>query len=295
MRQFNASVVVEWHILWYYLPMHIRIRRTLFWIAVVLFFAVAFITIRYAQGYIYDFEARRFVRTGAIAVAANTDAKLFIDDEYAGDLSIVTHRAGKTRLDPGSHTVRLVRDEWSAWSKEVIVEEGLLTDFGHVLLLPTDEAGIAALQDEASRSLVESFTLADATPTPSPTPRPRGATPTPLPRVDDGDFMLWGTGLFRRDGTASGSFIADGVLGFQAQDDRVLWWTQHEVWVYWNRDTGDQPLHKAGDRELLGRWTTRIKDAAWFRDRYHVVVDLGTQGYRVLELDTRGGMNVVRF
>ncbi|HXK36928.1 MAG TPA: hypothetical protein VJ553_05085 [Candidatus Paceibacterota bacterium] len=275
--------------------MHIRIRRTLFWVAVVIFFAVAFITIRYAQGYVYDFDARRFVRTGAIAVSANTDAKLFVDDEFAGELSLVTHRAGKTRLEPGSHAVRLVRDGWSAWSKEVIVEEGFLTEFGHVLLLPTDDIGIAALRDEASRSLSESLTLADATPLPSPSPRPKGITPTPLPRVDAGDFMLLGTGLFLRDGTASGSFIADGVLGFQADNDRVLWWTQNEVWVYFSRDTSDQPLHKAGDRELLGRWTSRVRGAAWFRDRYHLVIDLGTQGYRVLETDSRGGMNVVRF
>jgi hypothetical protein len=275
--------------------MHIRIRRTLFWVAVLLFFVVAFITIRYAQGYVYDFEARRFVRTGAIAVSANTDAKLFVDDEFAGELSLVTHRAGKTRLEPGSHTVRLVRDGWSPWSKEVIVEEGFLTEFGHVLLLPTDDIGIAELHDEASRSLNESLTLADATPLPSPSPKPQGSTPTPLPRVDSGDFMLWGTGLFLSDGTASGSFIADHVRGFQAENDRVLWWTQNEVWIYYSRDTGDQPLHTAGDRELLGRWTSRVRGAAWFRDRYHLVIDLGTQGYRVLETDSRGGMNIVRF
>jgi hypothetical protein len=74
----------------------------------------------------------------------------------------------------------------------------------------------------------------------------------------------------------------------------VLYWTRNELWVSWERATDYQPYRAAGDRELIARWSVPIARAAWFRDRDHIVVDLGIT-YRVLETDTRGGTNIVRF
>jgi hypothetical protein len=91
--------------------------------------------------------------------------------------------------------------------------------------------------------------------------------------------------------------VAERVLGFSPADDgdRVLWWTRNELWILWDRDVGQQPVRTAGERLLLSRWTIPIVRAAWFRDREHVVVDLGTSGYRIVETDTRGGVNSIRF
>lgn len=269
-----------------------RTRRILFWIAVVLFGTASWVAVRYAQGYQYDFTAGRFVRTGAIAVSANTDARLFIDDRLIGSLSFLGRSAGQGRLNPGTHIIRLVRDGWSEWHKEALVEEGRLTEFPHVLLLPTDEDSLEALRSEASSSLDGARTLADA---PSPSPVPRGL-PTPAPEVVVDRWALRGTQLWEMD-TASGSLIAERVLGFSPADgnDRILWWTRNELWVLWDRAVDEQPAREEGERLLLSRWTTPIAGAAWFRDRDHIVVDLGALGYRVVETDTRGGVNSVRF
>lgn len=265
-----------------------RARTVLFWLATILFACSSWAVIKYAQGYTYNFEEGRLIRTGALAVSANTDATLFVDHAEAGSLSFVAKRAGRDRLMPGLHTIQLVRDGYSAWQKEITVHEGELVDFPNALILPTDAENIDILEEEASRSLQETLTLADATP----------AAPSV---VTDGRLQLQGQHLYLLDETrpdvlASASLLAERVLGFQSSDnnDRVIWWTRNEVWIHWLRDTTYQPYRSGDERILLGRWTVPLQGAAFFRGRNHVVVDLGWQIYRVLEVDTRGGVNVIR-
>ena len=255
-----------------------KTRRILFWAAVLIFGLASWIAVRYAQGYKYDFSASRFIRTGTISVTANTSAKVFIDDKLVGTLSYFGNHDGQSGLLPGRYDVRLVRDGYSAWSKTVQVQEGLVTDFSAVMLLPTDEASLPALRTEAAADF-----------------RTITALPAGAKTVTGGIWQLRGTDLWRIDGVASGSPVARGVLGFQALDDRVTWFSHNEVWVLWVRPTNDQPFRTAGQQELVTRWSVPILHAAWFRDHAHVVVDLGSQGFRVIETDTRGGTNIVRF
>lgn len=275
-----------------------RTRRGLFWFAVLLFIGSSWIIIRYAEGYKYDFGTNHFVRTGAFSVSANTDAKLFVNDRLVGSLSLIRHDGGQDRLLPGTYTIRLVRDGWSSWRKDIIIQEGLLTDFPSVLILPTDESSQQDLQQEIAQDIHGSFTLRSTplptvSPTPSPSPKPH-RTPSPTPEVQIGTWLLRGTQLFNT--AASPSLVAEQVLGFAPIDGnaRVFWWTRNELWVLWVRSTDYQPYHVAGDRELVSRWSVPILGAAWFRDRDHIVVDLGSSGYRVLELDTRGGLNIIK-
>lgn len=271
-----------------------RTRRVLFWVACIIFGLASYGAVRYAQGYKYDFATRTFVRTGAIAVTANTDAQLSIGDRLVGPLSFLGRRAGRDRLLPGSYTVRLVRDGWSPWHKEAVVQEGLLTDFPSVMLLPMDEESQPELIAEFTEALEGPRTNADATPPPpAPSGQPRVSSP---PQVSLGEWLLV-KGTLRFMDTASGSVVATNVLGFSPTDnnDRVLWWTRNELWVQWAHNTNYQPYRAEGEIEMLARWTTAITGAAWFRDRDHIVVNLGSQGYRVVETDTRGGINIVRF
>ncbi|MCC6934299.1 MAG: hypothetical protein IT406_01205 [Candidatus Yanofskybacteria bacterium] len=258
-----------------------RTRRILFWFAVVVFFVATWVVIRYAQGYAYDWKSGQFVRTGAIAVTVNTSGQLFVDDRLSGSTSFLGNRAGQDRLLPGSYTVRLVRDGYSTWRKEAVVQEGLLTDFPSILLLPLDDAALIDLKREASVSL----SLARL---PS---EPHKASVG----VTDGTFALKGTTLWRTD-AASASVVAESVLGFARPTDgsRVLWWTRNDLWVVWLRNTDYQPFHSEGDRQLITRISVPIRRAAWFRGRDHIVVDLGSQSYRVVEIDTRGGVNIIK-
>lgn len=281
------------------------IRRLLFWFAVLVFGTASIVSVLYAQGYKYDFSQKVFVRTGAISVTANTSAQLAINDRLIGSSSFLSNRIGNNKLLPGTYSIRLIRDGYSSWHKTVLVQEGLLTDFPHALLLPMDDAALPDLKDEIIKAMTATHTLADRTPIPtpspvvstSPTPRPR-KTPTPIPipkEIVADSYMLRGTMLYRinRDPVEK---ISDGVVGFAVTSDgsRLLWYTHDELWVMWLSNTDDQPFHVAGEREQITHFVVPIVRAAWFRGTNHIVVDLGVSGYRVVEIDTRGGVNITK-
>ncbi|MEK7638357.1 MAG: PEGA domain-containing protein [Patescibacteria group bacterium] len=260
-----------------------RTRRIIFWLAVIAFGLASWVVIKYAQGYIFDWNSNAFVRTGAIAVTVNTGASLFVNDTKTGDTSFLGNRAGRDRLAPGTYQIKLVRDGYSGWRKTIEVREGMLTDFPTVLLLPSDEASQPALKAEASVSLAESRTLKNAPPK------------MVHPEVSIGDFALSGTQLWDMR-IASGSIIAKNVLGFTVADNtsRLLWWTRNELWVLWLRNTDYQPFRTEGERQAVTRFSVPIIRAAWFRDYDHIIVDLGHQDYRVIETDARGGLNIIK-
>lgn len=274
-------------------------RRVLFWLAVLVFAGASAVAVLFAQGYKYDFTRRVFVRTGGIAVTTNVDATLTVNGHPASAMSFLAHSTGVDRLLPGTYQVVVTKDNYSTWKKTAAVQEGLLTDFPHILLLPTDRASSASLRAEITLALKQSLTVADATPTPtvSPTPRTRTRKPSPTPTPTEitlNDFTLHNTTLTRTiDGQPT--VIADGVLGFALTDnnDRILWWTPHELWVLWIDNTDYQPYHVADDRERISPFSDAITRAAWFRDRDHIVVDVGDQGYRVVETDTRDSVNTI--
>jgi hypothetical protein len=260
-----------------------RTRRVLFWVAVIFFAFASWVVVKYAQGYVYDLTLHAFVRTGAVAVTANTGATFIVNGIQTGTTSFLGNRAGKDRLKPGTYTIQLSRDGFSAWRKVALVKEGMLTDFPHAMILPTDDASVVELKAEASNSFSETLTLKNSAPKSKP------------PQVAVGDFLLNGTQLLDIR-TASMSLVADHVLGMTMADDssRILWWTQTELWVMWLRGTDYQPFRAERERELVMRFTSPIMRAAWFRDNDHIIVDMGGRIYRILETDSRGGINVIR-
>jgi hypothetical protein len=251
----------------------------LFGIAVVVFSITSWIATRYAQGYMIDVATWSFVRTGAIAISTNTSAKLFIDDVLVGQTSFLGNNAGKDRLAPGIHEVTIYKEGWSSWHKAVNVEAGRLTDFPSVLLLPLSEG----FQGEARSESEQAFALA------------RVASRSPITLEFSGDqYVTLAKGKLFDAPIASGSLLADHVLGIaRGGSDRLLWWTNNEIWILWRSATNYQPLRVQGERSLIARFRTPIIRAGWY-DAEHVVVDMGSAGMLIFETDMRGGQNVIR-
>ena len=113
-----------------------KTRWIIFYIAVIVFFAASYVTVVFALGYQYDFSARAFVRMGSFRVVANTDADVSINDKRVGSLSFLGHSFSKGRLLPRSYTVRLHRDGYHEWKKNVEIVAGRFEDFPKVVLLP---------------------------------------------------------------------------------------------------------------------------------------------------------------
>ena len=268
-------------------------KRWLFYSAVVAFALLSYVIIIYAQGYKYSFSEAKFFRTGSINVKSNEDAKVYLNGKFLNSTSFFGNSYTISGLLPKQYTVRLQKDDYSSWQKKVSVEEGLVNDYSRILLLPESGEAKEKLKTEIKDIL---YPTPKPTPTPSakPTPKPspsKTSTPSPSPESTDPFFVKNGV-LFKNMENGETERLAYLVSGFEVSPDKrkLVWWSEGELWVIWLSDTDYQPYHKAEDKELITKFSFKIKKADWFRDSDHVVVDSG--GFKVIEIDKRGGLNV---
>ncbi len=270
-------------------------KRWLFYSAVVIFALLSYVVILYAQGYKYSFSEAKFFRTGAIFVKANEGADVYMNGKFLDSTSFFGSSYSIRGLLPGQYMILLQKDNFSSWQKKVSVEEGLVNDYSRILILPKSGNEAMALKKEVIDLLYPTPKL---TPTPSPsvksTPKPlpsKTPTPTPIPASTDPFYIKNGV-LFKNMENGETERLAYFVAGFAISPDgkKLTWWNKNELWIMWLSDTDYQPYHKAGDKDLITTFSTKIKNASWFRDSDHIVVD--SNGYKVVEIDKRGGLNI---
>src|SRR3989344_4194899 len=208
-----------------------KTRRIILTIAIVVFLMLTYVAVFYAQGYKYSFEDGEFLRTGAIYLKANNDAEVYFDNELVGTTSFLGDSFSKSRLLPGEYKVTVTRDGYSVWEKQVYVEEGFLTEFSKIMILPEKE-------DERLELVKEIELILYSSPSPSPTPstsaRPlptKKPTPSPSPTPISDPFYIEGNKLYRN--SANPDVIADNVVGFalSRNDNKLAWWnSNNEIW-----------------------------------------------------------------
>ncbi|HWA64349.1 MAG TPA: carboxypeptidase-like regulatory domain-containing protein [Candidatus Paceibacterota bacterium] len=289
--------------------MHRTTRRIIFYICLCIFVAASYVVILYAQGYRYSFAESRFTRTGALDVKINTPAHVFIDGEDRGATSFLSNVGGVDGLVPGTYTVSVRKDGYSVWQKKVSIEEGFVQHFPHVLILPQTGQDAENVRQEITALLYP--------PTPSPTasasvspsisamPKPTATkkptlspspTATPYPTTP---FFIDKNTLYVQ-GQDQPQAIAQNISVAYLSDDhqKVMWISGGQIWVYWLSASDYQPFHEAGDIAMIASFKSPIKAVAWFRDSDHIVADIGTSVsplYKVVELDTRGGLNTISY
>lgn len=269
-------------------------KRWLFYSAVVIFALLSYVVILYAQGYKYSFSESKFFRTGSIFVKTNEDSKVYLNDKFLNSTSFFGNSYTIGGLLPGQYSVRLQKDNFSSWQKKVLVEEGLVNDYSRIMLFPKSGDEAVALKEEITDLL---YPVLKSTPTPSvkPTPKPspaKNVTPSPSTAPTTPFYIKNGV-LFKNMENGETERLAYLVVGFALSPDgnKIVWWNSNELWVMWLSDTDYQPYHKAGDKDVITRFSIKIKNAAWFRDSDHVVVD--SDDYKIVEIDKRGGLNIV--
>ena len=67
------------------------------------------------------------------------------------------------------------------------------------------------------------------------------------------------------------------------------------MWVVWLEGQQYQPGQSEENKELVTRFSSPISGLAWFRDDHHLAVRFGKTEfrYRIAEIDTRGGINII--
>lgn len=264
-----------------------RTKRILFYSALAVFLVLSYVIILYAQGYKYSFSDNRFFKTGAIYLKVNTDADVYMNDKFLGNTSFFGNSYRIEGLLPGKHIIRIQKENYSSWQKSVTVDEGFVSEFSKVLLIQQNEKD----QEGLNKEIALIFPKPISTPLISPKAAKSTASPTPMLMPTDELFAIK-KGVFSTTGEDPEK-LAENVKGFVPSKDknRVAWWTANEIWVMWLNDANYQPYHKKRDKELIARFSAQIKNVAWFRDEDHLIID--SNGYKILEIDTRGGINIV--
>lgn len=287
-------------------------RRIIFYLATIIFLAAGYVVLLYAQGYRYSFADARFTRTGAVSLRVNTQAEVFVNGVMKDTTSFITNSSSIGGLLPGPYTVSVQKDNYSRWQKKVTVQEGFVQDFPHVLLLPLSGTDYDNVVTEV-QNLLHPPTLPILSPTPSATqnressipssnsknlkgigttPRP-SPSPSPTPNVSAPFYIDRGTLYVQStDGDGPVSIASSVTKVYQSDDSqKLIWAIGNQVWIYWLYDQNEQPFHKQGDIAVIGKFSAPVKATAWFRDSAHIAVDAGA--YKILELDTRGGQNII--
>lgn len=237
-------------------------------------------------------------------VKANTSADVLINNKLMTSTSLLGNSASVGGLLPATYTLSVQKEGWSSWQKKVTITAGFVEDFNHVMLLPQTGQDKENVKQEIHDLLYPVVASPSMSPTPlhspSPTPKPKtkpSPTPTPTPSatpdtskpyyMDNGSLYV----------TVLGSTpvrIAGNVIVAPSDDgQKIAWFSDSQLWVYWLTDTNYQPVHHAGDVALVAHFNSSIKAIHWFRDNDHIALD--SAGFKVIEIDTRPGLNIINF
>ena len=279
-------------------------RRILFYCAIALFVGVGYIVLIYAQGYQYSFSEQKFIRSGALYINVNTSASVLINGKLKASTSLLGNSASVGGLLPATYTVSVQKEGWSVWQKKVTIVAGFVEDFNHVMLLPQTGQDKENVKQEIHNLLYPTVASPSFTPSPavSPTPTPKKspkptATPTPSPSPTpyiNERYYIDNGALYVRAEDGPLKIAGDVKIAALSEDEQKLaWFTNGQLWVYWFSDTNYQPVHFAGDIALVAHFNYPIKAIHWFRDDDHIALD--ASGLKIIEIDTRPGLNIINF
>lgn len=107
-------------------------RRIIFYLFLVFFIILVPIIILYARGYAFDWEEKEIVATGGIYLKSYpTKAETYLDNKLKGKTNKFL-----MRLIPKNYTIKIVKENYHIWQKDLIVKPELITKADNILLLP---------------------------------------------------------------------------------------------------------------------------------------------------------------
>ena len=106
---------------------------------VLVFALIAPVIIMYSQGYRFDVKKMKFLETGGIYVKTMPgDAIVTIDDELINKTSGFSRDLLVQNLLPESHAVKIEKEGYHSWTKNLIVEEKKVAEAKYVILFPNN-------------------------------------------------------------------------------------------------------------------------------------------------------------
>lgn len=255
-------------------------RRVYLSVLTLIFFVAAPAVALYATGYRIssDFE---IIKTGGIHVEVPTSGALFyLDDEFAGSGTIFQKSFFTQNLTPGVYTVRVEKEGYLPWQKELEVFPTVISD-ARALLLPENpvltlipdvvdggaRAGTRAIENPRYREILDAFAATST-----------GVVGAPLGATTTVHYNNATTTVYERSGVG-------------------LWIDEAGLHAWWLRDAEDSPYvfckYTECEREIVV-WSQaeEISHFDFFPDSNVFVALERSDGVVITELDTRAPQNI---
>ncbi len=105
----------------------------------VLFFVGAPLAIFYAQGYRFNFDERKLVKTGGFFIKASpAQCMVYIDDEFTKNTDFIFGESFIKNLLPKEYKIRVEKNGYVSWEKTLRVEKEMVTKAENITLFQKD-------------------------------------------------------------------------------------------------------------------------------------------------------------
>lgn len=138
-----------------------KTRRIIFYLFLMAFLILVPAIILYARGYTFDFEKKTIVATGGIYLKSYPSrAEIYINDKLRGKTNKFIRR-----LIPKSYQIKIAKENYHPWQKNLLVKSGLVTKADNIFLVPFNpKIFLVATESPAYISFLEEpYSLSEVT------------------------------------------------------------------------------------------------------------------------------------
>ncbi|MDD4830891.1 MAG: PEGA domain-containing protein, partial [Candidatus Pacebacteria bacterium] len=114
--------------------------RTFLFLIVSFFFVLGAVSaVFYAQGYRFDFNNFKYLKTGGIFVKVSpSNAKVFLDGKLIGRTQFINDYLFSQSLLPKEYSLLIEKEGYSSWSKTFQVKETEVIEAKNIILFPKE-------------------------------------------------------------------------------------------------------------------------------------------------------------
>ncbi len=258
-----------------------RFRRFIFLIFTIFFVVSSIIVVLFAQGYRFDFNSLKIVKTGGIFIKTSTNsAKIYINDKYVESTSgILNHSALISGLAPKNYNVFVYKENYYPWNKTVEIKNGMVSELNDIILFPLELNKNKII--ELPSQVISEFAVNDNT------IKIKNNKTKIISVYNLIDGKLLSSEKFKK-ATSSEELISP-------DKNKNLHILNNQLWIDYLNDTKKEPTKNAGEKELITSYESPVIFFDWFNDSEHLIW-FADGGLTVAELDNRGGKrNSIKF
>ncbi len=122
-------------------------RRILLYSLIAFFLIAAPFVIFYSIGIFVDIRSRTLMPTGGIFIKTNiAGAKVFLNNALIKENSFLSHGALLNDITQGAYLLRVEKDHYRPWQKEITVKNGIVSEYRNIFLVPQEPAETTIFQ-----------------------------------------------------------------------------------------------------------------------------------------------------